>query len=224
MNVEKVFENVTGRRMTPDEVTRYLKFQKEFEVPDTDPTWMLFVWFEFYQRIFEEVPTKTSQEIEKIIRSLRETSVKVTEATSAQVKANRELASREIAKMQEEAKSNIAGALGKTLENEIRNAVNLLKSHSNRPLHKKWLITMGVGMVVALALGGWGVWSFYQYAKSVGAADEAAYANPVEGSFFHFMQCDQPGWKVEWDADGKKLFCYPYPDQTTGKTYGWRIR
>ena len=134
MDVEKVFENVTGRKMTPNEVTRYLKFQKEFEVPDTDPTWMLFVWFEFYQRIFEEVPTKTAQETEKVIRSLREASVKVSEATSAEIKKTREGATLEIAKMAESTKATIAAALSDTIETEIRKAVNRLSSQANLPL------------------------------------------------------------------------------------------
>jgi len=225
MNVEKVFENVTGRKMTPDEVTRYLKFQKEFEVPDTDPTWMIFVWFEYYQRIFEQFPEKARVEAVEVAQSLREASVKVTEATSAEVKARRELAAREIVKMQEAAKANIANALGSTLENEIRNAVGRLQSQSNRPLHKKWLIAVVVGLPIAVGLGGWGLWSFYTYAKNVEAADMAAYANPVSKSFYDLMQCDRPGWKAEWvkEKDGKELWCYPHADKD-GNQYGWRIR
>ena len=101
MDVEKVFENVTGRKMSPDEVTRYLKFQKEFEVPDTDPTWMIFVWFEFYQRIFEQLPEKARKEAEEVVRFLREASVEVTKATREEVKASREKAGLEITIIQE---------------------------------------------------------------------------------------------------------------------------
>ena len=139
MNVEETFKNVVGREMTPDEVTRYLKLQKEFEIPDTDAIWMMFIWFEFYQRIFEKFPENDRVEIEKVITQLREASVKVTEATRDEVKAVREKAAVEIAKMTEAAKGNIAAALGTVLENKIEEAVNQLKSQSNRPLHKKWL-------------------------------------------------------------------------------------
>jgi len=224
MNVEKVFENVTGRKMTPDEVTRYLKFQKEFEVPDTDPTWMIFVWFEYYQRIFEQFPEKARVEAGEVSRSLREASVAVTSATSAEVKASRELAAREIVKMQEEAKRNIANALGGTLENEIRNAVGRIQSQSNRPLHRKWLIAMGVVVLVALGLGGWGTWSFYQYARGVGENDGVEKAIPTVENFHKIFDCKIPGYKVTWSSDGKKAFCVPGPDPKTGQITGVRIR
>ena len=224
MDVEKVFENVTGRKMTPNEVTRYLKFQKEFEVPDTDPTWMLFVWFEFYQRIFEEVPTKTAQETEKVIRSLREASVKVSEATSAEIKKTREGATLEIAKMAESTKATIAAALSDTLETEIRYAVNRLSSQANRPMRRKWIAIFAVGLLIFASLGGRETWSFYQYAHGVGEADGVEKANPVFRSFDRFIQCDNPGWEAKWDKDGKELWCFPFSNPKDRKTYGWRIR
>ena len=224
MDVEKVFENVTGRKMTPNEVTRYLKFQKEFEVPDSDPTWMLFVWFEFYQRIFEEVPTKTAQETEKVIRTLREASVKVSEATSAEIKKTREGATLEIAKMAESTKATIAAALSDTIETEIRKAVNRLSSQANLPLRRKWIAIITVGLLIFAGLAGGGTWSFYQYARGVGEDDGVEKANPVFRSFDHFIQCDNPGWKAEWNKDGKELWCYPFSNSKDGETYGWRIR
>ena len=100
MNVEQTFKNVVGREMTPAEVTRYLKFQKEFEIPDTDPTWMMFIWFEFYQRIFEKFPENATAETGKVISDLRSASVAVTEATRDEVVASRNKAKIEIEKMQ----------------------------------------------------------------------------------------------------------------------------
>ncbi|AKS24097.1 MAG: uncharacterized protein C75L2_00340009 [Leptospirillum sp. Group II 'C75'] len=223
MDVEKVFGNVTGRKMSSDEVTRYLKFQKEFEIPDTDPTWLIFIWFEFYQRIFEKFPENAKTEIEKVISQLRSASVAVTAATSSEVKASREKANLEIAKATEQAKANVAAALSGTLETEIRNAVSRLQSQSNRPLHKKWLIVLGGLVLLAFGLGGWGLWSFYTYAENVGEAKMAsAFGSP---DFYHLMKCDLPGWKTRWTMLGKEkhLACYPYPDKD-GSINGWRIR
>ncbi len=222
MDVEKVFENVTGRKMSPDEVTRYLKFQKEFEVPDTDPTWMIFVWFEFYQRIFEQLPEKARKEAEEVVRFLREASVEVTKATREEVKASREKAGLEITIMQEEAKIRIAAALGPTLETEIRNAVGRLQSQSNRPLHKKWVIVLGVGLAIAFLGGSWGTWSFYKYGQNVGAAKMAAFMRSPDLSIL--MNCEGAGWVPEWVGVGKekKHACYPYPDKS-GRTTGWQI-
>ena len=223
MDVEKVFENVTGRKMSPNEVTRYLKFQKEFEVPDTDPTWMIFVWFEFYQRIFEQLPEKARKEAEEVARSLREASVAVTEATSAVVKEGREKAGREITEMQEKAKGDVAAALSTVLETEIRNAVGRLQTQSNRPLHKKWLIALGVGILIAAALGGWWVRDFSKYEERVGEAKMSAFMGSAD--FPNLMQCNNPGWITRWVGAGKekKLACYPYADKKSGNLFGWQI-
>ena len=228
MNVEETFKNVVGREMTPDEVTRYLKFQKEFEIPDTDPTWMIFIWFEFYQRIFEKFPENARAEIEKVITQLREASVKVTEATRDEVKAAREKAKIEIEKMQEDVKVKVAAALEKTLETEIREAVNQLKSQSNRPLHKKWLIAMGVGILIAAGLGAWGTellrekWTAAAFERGVNY--EIGMAVPATKAFHDFMDCTIPGGVVTHSPDGKEFFCTLGPDPQTGKPYKVRIR
>ena len=235
MDVEKVFANVTGRKMTLDEVTRYLKFQKEFEVPDTDPTWMIFVWFEFYQRIFEQLPSSMRAEAEVITRQVKEASAAVTSATATEVKAAREKAALEITnlreksvieinEMKEKAKGDIAAALGITLKAEIGEAVNQLQNQSKLPLHKKWLIGMVVVTVVSLGLGGWGFWNFSEYKEKVGEAKISAVLD-ASGDFSHFMKCDKPGWKKQWvnNSEGKKILaCYPYPD-SKGNMNGWMI-
>jgi hypothetical protein len=228
MDVEKVFENVTGRKMGPDEVTRYLKFQKEFEVPDTDPTWMIFVWFEFYQRIFEQLPEKARKEAEEVARSLRDASVEVTKATRDEVKASRDAAKIEIGKMQVETVKNIADALGLTLTTEIGKAVGQLQSQSNRPLHKKWFIALSVAAILFLGAGAWGSSAIHKKWVAEGVARGIDYgidvADPTAKSFRDLIDCTGPGWKVQWSNDGKKAWCYPYPDPKTGKPYGWRIR
>ena len=228
MNVEQAFKNVIGREMTPEEVTRYLKLQKEFEIPDTDAIWMMFIWFEFYQRIFEKFPENARAEIEKVITQLREASVKVTEATRDEVKAVREKAAVEIAKMTEAAKGNIAAALGTVLENKIEEAVNQLKSQSNRPLHKKWLIALGVGILIAAGLGSWGTESVRE--KWTGEAFERGVksgigmAVPATKAFHDFMDCTIPGGVVTHSPDGNEFFCTLGPDPQTGKPYKVRIR
>jgi len=191
---------------------RALEIARKHGIPDDDPVWHVVLTI-----------AEAEEGIKEVTRSLREASVAVTNATAAEVKSSREKASLEIAKMQEAAKANVAAALSTTLETEIRNAVSRLQSQSNRPLHKKWLAVMAVLLTIAAGLGGWGLWSFYAYSKNVGAVNTAAYANPVSKSFFHLMECDQPGWEKKWSRGGKELWCYPHADKA-GNQYGWRIR
>lgn len=160
----------------------------------------------------EVIKTSVGSGMDIAANKLREASNQISAAAGA-----------EIVKAQESAKANIAAALGTILENKIGDVVDRLRSQSNRPLHKKWLVALGAGLLVAACFGAWGGWRFYEYAKNIGAADAAAYANPVSKSFYHLMECDQPGWEKKWSGGGKELWCYPHADKD-GNQYGWRIR
>jgi hypothetical protein len=218
--MEEKNEMDRGMEQIPsDKHSGILKTAHKYKIEENDPAWILV-------RLAIDSISDIENVTVEATKALREASVAVTAATSAEDKAARDKAALEITKLQEAAKASIASALTSTLENEIRNAVSRLQSQSNSPLHKKWLIGMGAGLLVAVCLGGWGTWNFFKYAKSIGAADEAAYANPESKAFYHLMECDRPGWKAKWvkDRDGNTvLYCYPHPDQT-GNIYGWRIR
>ena len=222
MNVEQTFKNVVGREMTPDEVTRYLKLQKEFEIPDTDAIWMMFIWFEFYQRIFEKFPENARAETEKVITQLRSASVAVTEATSAEVKASREKAALEIAKAQEAAKAALNQALSQTMSAAVQRAIDQIVQSTHvqalKTQARKWALigAVAAAILVAALAGGVG-WKAYR----TGLAGGYASGVTVGGNFRHFIDCDIPGWKLEQKKDGS-TWCYP----TAAKdgTYGWRIK
>ena len=189
-----------------------VKTAHKHRIDENEPAWVLV-----------ELAMEAVGGVETIAQSLREASAKVTEATRDEVKASRDKAKDEIEKMQEKAKGNVAAALAGTLETEIRNAVVRLQSQSNRPLHKNWLIAMGMGLVIAGLVGGWGMWSFYKYAKNVGEAEMSSFMGSPD--FQNLMKCDLPGWKKQWVGaeKEKKLGCYPYPDKKSGRFSGWQI-
>ena len=222
MNVEQAFNNVIGREMTPEEVTRYLKLQKEFEIPDTDAIWMMFIWFEFYQRIFEKFPENARAETEKVIERLREASVAVTTATSAEVKASREKAALEIAKAQEAAKAAMNHALSQTMSAAVQRAIDQIVQSTHvqalKIQSRKWaLIGAVTAAVLVVALAGGVGWEAYRTGLMGGYASGVV----VGGNFRHFMDCDRPGWKLEQKKDGS-TWCYPWG--TKDGTYGWRVR
>ncbi|AFS53877.1 hypothetical protein [Leptospirillum ferriphilum] len=194
-----------------------VKTAHKHRIDENEPAWVLV-----------ELAMDAVGGVEKIAQALREASVNVTEATRDVVKESREKAKIEIEKMQEETKVKIAAALSETLETEIGKAVDRLQNQSNRPLHKNWLIAMGVGIILAAGAGGWGIYSIHKKWVAEGVARGIDYgidvADPTAKSFRDLIDCTGPGWKVQWSNDGKKAWCYPYPDPKTGKPYGWRIR
>ncbi|MEC4682526.1 MAG: hypothetical protein VST70_02440 [Nitrospirota bacterium] len=199
-------------KVPPASQLEIVKTAHKHRIDENEPAWVLV-----------ELAMEAVGGVEKIAQSLREASVKVTEATRDEVKSARDKAAIEIGKMQETAKTNIAGALGTILETEIREAVSRLQSQSNRPLHKKWLIAMGAGILIAAGLGGWGVRDFSKHEERVGEAKMSAFMGSAD--FPNLMQCNNPGWITKWVGAGKekKLACYPYADKKSGNLFGWQI-
>ena len=205
------------KEMNPESREKALRIAHKYQIEEDDPIWALV-----------GLTIESVGGVEKIAQSLREASVKVTEATRDEVKAVREKARIEIEKMQEDVKVKVADALEKTLETEIREAVNQFKSHSNRPLHKKWLIALGVGILIAAGLGAWGTellrekWTAAAFERGVNY--EIGMAVPATKAFHDFMDCTIPGGVVTHSPDGKEFFCTLGPDPQTGKPYKVRIR
>ena len=205
------FQKVLGA-LNQGQKIRALEIARKHGIPDDDPVWHVVLTI-----------AEAEEGIKEVAQSLRSASVAVTAATSAEVKASRDKAKIEIDKMQEDVKAKVADALSKTLETEIREAVSRLQSQSNRPLHKKWLIAMGVGILIAAGLGGWGVRDFSKYEERVGEAKMSAFMGSAD--FPNLMQCNNPGWITRWVGAGKekKLACYPYADKKSGNLFGWQI-
>ncbi len=226
MNVEQSFKNVIGREMTHDELTRYLKFQKEFEIPDTDPTWIMFVYFEFYQRIFEKFPENARAETEKVITQLREASVAVTAATAAEVKAAREKAALEITKAQEAAKVAMAQALEKSMSAAVERAIDQIAQSTYVQALKiqarKWGLigAVAAAVLVMLLAGGIG-WEAWIKGEEAGQSFRAVSLAEIHQDLKQYFACSIPGWQIR-TKEGKK-YCYPIPLKNGG-VYGWRIQ
>jgi len=150
------FQKVLGA-LNQGQKIRALEIARKHGIPDDDPVWHVVLTI-----------AEAEEGIKEIAQSLREASVAVTSATSAEVKRSRELAVLEIQKTQEAAKANIANALEQTLKDKIDEAVKELKSQANRPLHKKWLIAMGVVALFALGGGAGGWYEIEHYYENLG--------------------------------------------------------
>ena len=97
-------------------------------------------------------------------------------------------------------------------------------SFKNPEFWKKSLAVVGIWSLIFAGTMGWGMWKIYQHGSDAAELVGIGMANPVYKSFYHLMQCDQPGWKTEWSKDGKALYCNLDRDTLTGKPYKLRIR
>ncbi|AKS24120.1 hypothetical protein LptCag_0593 [Leptospirillum ferriphilum] len=97
-------------------------------------------------------------------------------------------------------------------------------SFRNPEFWKKSLAIVGIWSLIFAGAMGWGTWKIYQHGNDAAELEGIGIANPVYKSFYHLMQCDQPGWKTEWSKDGKTLYCDLDRNPLTGKPYKLRIR
>ena len=97
-------------------------------------------------------------------------------------------------------------------------------SFKNPDFWKKSLAVVGIWSLFFPGIMGWGMWKIYEHGKNAAELMGIGEASPVYNSFYHLMQCDQPGWKVEWSKDGKTLYCDLDRNPLTKKPYKLRIR
>lgn len=216
VNEKKPMDEAT-KEMDPESREKALRIAHKYEIGEEDPAWILV-----------RLAVESISDIEKVTieatKALREASVKVTEATRDEVKASREKAGLEITKAQEEAKASLSRALDQMMSASVQKAVNQIVASTHAQVLKvqarKWALVgaISAGVLVSVLAGG-AAWEGYKTGLAGGYASGLA----VGGNFRHFMDCDEPGWKAEWDKDGKKLYCYPHVDKD-GTQYGWRIK
>ena len=185
-------------KVPPASHLEIVKTAHEHQIDKNEPAWVLV-----------ELAMEAVGGVEKIAKELRESSVKVTEATAAVVNESRGKAKDEITKMQEKAKGDIANAVGPMLKDEIGKAVDKL---SIKTTAKKWL-TIGVLAGVIVVTFGVGL------AYLLGAQNGPVFG-PLADWYPHLLTCDEPGFQTE--KIGKKLWCIPGPSPD-GKKYGWTI-
>jgi hypothetical protein len=195
----------------PDKHPEILRTAHKYRIDENDPAWILV-----------KLAVESLGGVEKIAQTLRESSVAVTAATAAEVKASREKAALEIAKAQEAAKAALNQALSQTMSAAVQRAIDQIVQSTHvqalKIQSRKWaLIGAVTAAVLVVALAGGVGWEAYRTGLVGGYASGVT----VGGNFRHFMDCDRPGWKLEQKKDGS-TWCYPWG--TKDGTYGWRVR
>ena len=203
------FQKVLGA-LSQEQKIRALEIARKHGIPDEDPVWHVVL-----------TVAEVEEGLKEVAQSLRESSVAVTAATAAEVKAAREKATLEIAKAQEAAKAALNQALSQMMSSAVQKAVDQIvqSTHAQalRTQAQKWALVGAVtASVLVVALAGGVGWEAYRTGLAGGYASGVV----VGGNFQTFLNCDQPGWKIE--KQNGKTMCYPLP--TPKGTYGWRIR
>ena len=219
MDVEKVFENVTGRKMSPDEVTRYLKFQKEFEIPDTDAIWMMFIWFEFYQRIFEQFPASARAEAEAVTRQVKEASATVVRSAAAEIEKSQATSKSEIEALTARTKQEISKALGQAMTVAVDKAIAQITEsvavQAAKAQARKWLSIGGAVILLTILLTGGGAWYYFttqiNQVKIAAAAKIREIESTAGGTLS--LECNAPGEEIQAGNDGRRWCTRLLPPQ-----------
>jgi len=203
----------------PEKHLEILSTAYKYRIDENDPAWILV-----------RLAVGSISDIEKVTndatKALRESSVKVTEATTAEVNRSSEKAAMKISTLRDEsvilineakekAKGDIAEALGNTLTKEIGKAVDTLSMETTA---KKWL---SIGVSVAGIVVTAGIIGAYVYGAQNGPIFGA-----MSKDYQSLVACSNHGWqKQKITIEGENyLICAAGPDPNTGKLYYWRIK
>lgn len=69
--LESRFERLAKRHPTAEETLLLLKIQKEFEIRDDDPLWMILIILEHYRSLYEEIPDRINLASANALEALR---------------------------------------------------------------------------------------------------------------------------------------------------------
>ena len=203
MSLGELYRELHGEPM-PDEVqVRLLKIEKAMGIRDNDALWNIFLAMDYYYRLYLEFPEqiagKTKEALEEIRKAHQPT-------INASVQAIREA--------EAEAKNVLAQTVPGIVDRAIEKTRLETLEYALKLKARKWIVLgLTVGIVGLSAVGG----VAYDQGKSEGYAE----ALPVAEFISHFVNCDEPGWKVGTLKSGDKI-CSPFPDADHG-TYGWKI-
>ena len=203
MSLEELYRELHGEPM-PDKVqVRLLKIEKAMGIRDNDALWHVFLVMDYYYRLYQEFPErikgKTKEALEEIRKAHQPT-------INASVQAIREA--------EAEAKNVLVKMVPGIVDRAIEKTRSETLEYALKLKARKWIaIGLTVGIVGSGAVG----WVAYDRGKMEGYAD----ALPVSGFIVHFVNCDEPGWKIGTSKSGEKI-CSPFPD-SDHEIYGWKI-
>ena len=203
MSLEELYRELHGEPM-PDEVhVRLLKIEKAMGIRDNDALWSILLAMDYYYRLYFEFPErikgKTKEALEEIRKAHQPT-------INASVQAIREA--------EAQARNSLAQTVPDIVDRAIKKTRSETLEYALKLKARKWIVLgLTVGIVGFSAVG----WLAYDQGKSEGYAE----ALPVAGFIGHFVNCDEPGWRIVTLKGGDKI-CEPDPD-SDNRIYGWKI-
>ena len=203
MSLDALYRELHGEPM-PDEVqVRLLKIEKAMGIRDNDALWHVFLVMDYYYRLYQEFPERIKGKTKEALDEIR----KAHQPTiNASVQAIREAEAEARNALAQKVPGIVDRAIEKTRSETLEYALKLKA--------RKWIVIGLTAGILGLSVTGW---VSYDKGKSEGYAE----AVPVAGFIGHFVNCDEPGWKIGTSKSGEKI-CSPFPD-ADHETYGWKI-
>jgi hypothetical protein len=197
--LEQGFSALLKRQATDEEIQHLYRVRDALGIRPNDALWQVLIALQFYQTQYERFPAEISKACEAVLAKLTETAGKTAQAAA------------------EEAKRDLAHAVGKAVSSAARRA------------SWKEIVLWCVATVVTLALlVGGTAWACFQLGNRTAQEESrarGAWAESAEGRLAYelarlgslrtILRCEGPGWQLH---GGK---CFPQPYNAT--VYGWDV-
>ena len=203
MSLMELYRELHGEPM-PDEVqVRLLKIEKAMGIRDNDALWSILLAMDYYYRLYFEFPERIKGKTKEALDEIR----KAHQPTiNASVQTIREA--------EAQARSSLAQAVPGIVDRAIEKTRLETLEYALTLKARKWIVIGLTAGILGLSVTGLVA---YDRGKSEGYAE----ALPVAEFIGHFVNCDEPGWKIGTSKSGDKI-CSPFPDADQ-ETYGWKI-
>ena len=202
MSLGELYRELHGEPM-PDEVqVRLLKIEKAMGIRDNDALWNIFLAMDYYYRLYLEFPEQIAGKTKEALDEIRKAHQLTINASFQTIR---------------EAEAEAKNALAKTVPGIVDRAIEKTRletlEYALKLKARKWIAIGLTAGILGFSVTGW---VFYDRGKSEGYTE----AVPVAGFIGHFVNCDEPGWKIGTSKSGDKI-CSPFPD-VDHETYGWK--
>lgn len=213
--IEQALQALIKRDPTPEEVAQFYKIKEICGFSEHDSVWALLLAFGHYEILYGEIPLKIADQARSLIADHKLALEAAAEAAERAVRGS----------MIENVTKTTREMADRAIE-----AGKVIASHEHR---RKLVLSVVAAFAVSVCAVGVLAWGAYKAGARSGAVDamlDAAWAQSAEGrAAKSFAQLNNVQTMLDCPShyqthkEGNAMYCIPY-DETTRRSFGWRIR
>lgn len=220
MNIAETYKELNGgKEIPPDTEKRLLTIAAALHIKPEDTFWLIILGLDYYQKLFEQMPSSMRAESESVTRQVKEASATVIRSAAAEIEKSQATAKTEIDTMTARTKQEIAKALGQSMTGAVDKAIAQITEsvavQAAKAQARKWLSIGGGIILLTIFLTGGGAWYYFATQINQVRAGDAAKLRAVEEAppTTLSLDCNAPGEEIQVGNNGQRWCTRLLPPQ-----------